>query len=177
MDRQVNMRALNVWGSNRDTLESGQVMHILQYWIPKYSFVSYLSISSFPHGLRIITRIWEDSKIIKKSDLWAMGIIPTFPYDHQSPECLSPMLLLSLAFSSELLFSPVPRPLTTLLQEDLLKTKSSHITGQLSTCHFLPVRGWGQSACLPSLLPFIPEFFSRLSHPEPLLSAHIPSPL
>lgn len=58
-----------------------------------------------------------------------------------------------------------------------LKNKSSHITGQLSDCHFLPVGVEAQSACLPILTSLHPWVLLQTSHPEPLLSAHIPSPL
>lgn len=101
-----------------------------------------------------------------------MGIIPTLPYDHQSPECLSSMLLLSLAFSSELLFSQFPDLLQHCFQEDLPKKQIKPYHWPAFRLPIFSLLGLRPSQpASPSLLPFIPEFFSRLATPS-LCSVH-----
>ena len=101
-----------------------------------------------------------------------MGIIPTLSYDHQSPECLSPMLLLSLASSSVLLFLSSQASYNIASRKIFLKNKSSHITGQLSDCHFLPVGGEAHSACFPILASRHPLSSSSRLATHSLCSVH-----
>lgn len=157
MDRQINMRALKVWGSNRDTLEFGQVMYILQYWIPKYSFVSYLSISSLHCGAPV-SSLGSGKKISPLKVRSPLGC-----GDHSHVVQWPPVPWVSFSDAASLLPSPLCSSLLSsqasyniASRTIFLKNKSSHITGQLSDCHVLPVGGEAQSVCLPSLLPFIP---------------------
>lgn len=146
------------------TLEFGQVMHILQYWIPKHSFVSYLSISSFHCGLRIITRIWEDSKIIKSLISGPWGSFPHFPMT------TSPLNVFHAASLSCLLlwalFSQFPGLLQHCFQEDLPKKTNQAISLASFQTAIFSCWGWGPVSLPPHpYFPFIPEFFSRLATP------------
>ena len=179
MDRQVSMRALNVWGSNRDTLEFGQVMYILQYWIPKYSFVSYLSISSLHCGVPVSSP--GSGKTVKSLKVRS----PLGHGDHSHIVLWPPVPWVSFSHATSLScqllcapFSQFPGLLQYCFQEDLPKKQIKPYHWPAFRLPFSPCRGWGPLSLLPHpCFPSSLEFFLQTSHPQPLLSAHIPSPL